>query len=164
MSKNRKIIVFFVLFLIIILMAIIIYFSSRNGVASERESKTVLNKIIKILFNDNNGTSITKKQYEYYNFIIRKTAHFVLYCSMGILFSIFFRLINVNKIKSFLYALGCSLVFAITDEIHQIFSSGRTARVFDVFIDSCGSFLGICLVYIITYFILKCRKKSCKEE
>ena len=31
------------------------------------------------------------------------------------------------------------IIYAITDEIHQLFVDGITSRIFDVFVDSCGS-------------------------
>ena len=41
------------------------------------------------------------------------------------------------------------LIYAITDEIHQGFTPGRTPSVIDVGIDTCGVFLGIILVLIV---------------
>ena len=38
-------------------------------------------------------------------------------------------------------------MYAITDEIHQFFVPGRSCRIFDAFVDSCGVITGI-LLYI----------------
>jgi len=42
-------------------------------------------------------------------------------------------------------ALGLSLGFALTDEFHQSFVSGRTASVRDIAIDGLGAFLALLL-------------------
>ena len=44
--------------------------------------------------------------------------------------------------------IGC-LLYASSDEFHQIFVSGRTASVKDVLIDTCGSIVGILSYYFI---------------
>ena len=42
--------------------------------------------------------------------------------------------------------------FAISDEYHQTFVSGRTGRTLDVIIDSIGAFAG--MVFYTTYYIV----------
>ena len=37
-------------------------------------------------------------------------------------------------------------LFAVTDEIHQIYVSGRSCEFRDILIDSCGVALGVLLV------------------
>lgn len=73
------------------------------------------------------------------DFIIRKTAHFLEYF---ILFLLFFRAIkNTSKIpflKNLFLSLILTLVYSITDESHQVFVSGRNGRIFDVGIDFFG--------------------------
>ena len=44
---------------------------------------------------------------------------------------------------AFLGALMCVVLLASTDEIHQLFTDGRTAMVQDVLLDSFGGLLGI---------------------
>jgi VanZ family protein len=42
-------------------------------------------------------------------------------------------------------AWGITLLYAVTDEIHQAFVPGRTAAATDVAIDGLGALLGLCL-------------------
>ena len=42
-------------------------------------------------------------------------------------------------------AWGITVLYAVTDEIHQAFVPGRTATVTDVAIDGLGALLGLCL-------------------
>ena len=55
---------------------------------------------------------------------------------------------QVYKIKHSLFVavLFCFL-YACGDELHQLFISMRSARILDVWIDTCGSLTGIGLVY-----------------
>ena len=50
---------------------------------------------------------------------------------------------NIKKKNKILIALLLGIVYAISDEIHQMFSGGRTASPIDVCIDSCGVLFGI---------------------
>ena len=54
-----------------------------------------------------------------------------------------------------------TLLYAISDEIHQIFS-GRGPRVTDVLIDFSGAVCGILLIHGIAYLIAR-RKKGSKS-
>lgn len=56
-----------------------------------------------------------------------------------------------------LLALATCIVYAVSDEIHQLFVPGRGAQVKDVMIDSTGAFAGI-----IIYSWLKGLQRSSK--
>ena len=76
------------------------------------------------------------------NTLIRKIAHFSIYLILGVLVIL---LINCYKMgwKSVLAALLVCLLYAISDEIHQLFVPGRAGMVMDVGIDFLGSASGI---------------------
>ena len=40
------------------------------------------------------------------------------------------------------------MIYAITDEIHQIFVIGRSGEIRDIIIDTCGSTVGILTINI----------------
>jgi VanZ family protein len=50
---------------------------------------------------------------------------------------------NVPKPRLFLLALLICILYAISDEIHQMFIPGRSGQVSDVLIDSTGGLVGI---------------------
>lgn len=83
--------------------------------------------------------------------VIRKLAHFTEFFILGGYLWFLFK----NKI-SYLFAV----IVAIIDEIIQIFTPGRTAKVLDVLIDSLGSLLGFICVMIIFYKISKYKEKN----
>jgi VanZ family protein len=65
--------------------------------------------------------------------LIRKTAHFTEY---GILFWLLVR--GPMKERPYLALMLC-VVYALTDEGHQVFVPGRTASLYDVALDSTGA-------------------------
>ena len=56
---------------------------------------------------------------------------------------------NISYKKKIGISFLIGLLYAISDEFHQLFSSGRTAKIMDVGIDSAGVIFGIFIVYII---------------
>src|SRR5699024_4047535 len=71
---------------------------------------------------------------------IRKCAHFLAYLILGILVAY---AIHVKRFYRFVFALIICVLYAISDEVHQLFIPGRSGEVGDVLIDSVGSFSGI---------------------
>ena len=91
-------------------------------------------------------------------FIVRKSAHFIGYMILGILASgLILQYENINK-KYPLAFLIC-VIYAISDEIHQLFVPGRAGQIRDVLIDSAGSLLGIILVMAFEKLLIKFNKK-----
>lgn len=85
------------------------------------------------------------------HFFIRKGAHFFAYLILGMLVC---HALNINRFRFFV-ALTICIVYAITDEVHQLFIEGRSGEVRDVVIDSFGSIVGI-VVYL---FVKKLKNK-----
>lgn len=98
--------------------------------------------------------------YSNWNFIIRKWAHFGIYMGLGILSMGVFTY-AFNFYKAFIITFYCGVLFAFTDEIHQLFVDGRTAQIGDLGIDVLGLVTGmtLCLfIYIIVKLILRISK------
>ena len=85
---------------------------------------------------------------------VRSLAHFTEYLILGIL------VINVLKdyykldYKIWLYGLLFCILYAIGDELHQLFISGRSFQYGDIMVDTLGSILGS-----FGFFKLKTNKK-----
>jgi VanZ family protein len=82
------------------------------------------------------------------NRFIRKNAHFIAYLVLGMLVINAMRCGGFSGYKSTLLALFLCIIYAISDEIHQLFVPGRGCQVIDVMIDSAGSASGIFLYMI----------------
>ncbi len=148
----------------ILWMAMIFMFSHQNAEISSDVSQGFTAKIIMFLAEHNLidipvsslGLSETvSKIAENIDTIVRKLAHFSIYGVLGILIYELC-LCYFNNKKAILIALISCLVYAISDEIHQIFIPGRAGMITDVFLDFSGSLFG----FSIYYFIFKRRYKK----
>lgn len=80
--------------------------------------------------------------------IIRKLAHLTEFMILAVIFSYYFKSVNINKY--YLPTLTYGLIVAIIDEIIQRFIPGRAGLITDVLIDLLGVIIGIIVVNIIT--------------
>lgn len=122
--------------LVLLWMILIFIMSSFNSTESSNQSGFIVN-IISGIFNINN--------IELLSLIIRKLAHFTEYFILGILTYNMFD--SYNK-KAYISIIIC-ILYAISDEIHQIFVPGRSCQIMDITIDTLGSLLGIYLLLFI---------------
>jgi VanZ family protein len=77
-----------------------------------------------------------------------KLVHFMIYAVLGVLFMLPLtrgRLSGVT-LRSASGALGLSVLYGISDELHQRFTPNRTSDPMDVLADSLGAAAGILLV------------------
>lgn len=129
------------LILVILWMIIIFIFSHQKADDSSKLSDGIILKTVRII------EKITDKEYSdeemLNNFVkpVRKLAHFTIYLILGILVYLYVKELNISKI--FIISLLVCILYALSDEIHQLFIIGRSGRILDVFIDSLGSLLGI---------------------
>lgn len=97
-------------------------------------------------------------------FLVRKTAHFTEYAILGALF--YLNLIQFPKlnshIKKLLLPILFSFLYAITDELHQVFVPGRSAQFRDVLIDTLGASFGAIIAYLIIKLFTKIKTRSDK--
>lgn len=133
--------------LVIVWMSVVFTLSSESGSKSENTS----NSFTKTIFQNN----ISDEQVKNLSFIIRKTAHFTLYTIGGICICLFVLLNfkNTNKIYLISYIIGT--IYAIADELHQLYIPNRSGEIRDVIIDSFGILLGVVIVKFSRYIIHK---------
>lgn len=117
--------------LVILWMILIFMLSNQSG----NESQSLSDNIICSFMNNCNP--------ELYSFIVRKAAHFTLYFILGILTFINFK---SNK-ENMIYALIICVIYAFTDEIHQMFVNSRSGELRDIIIDSLGALSSILIMY-----------------
>ncbi len=83
------------------------------------------------------------------NGYVRKMAHFSIYTVLSIFISL--SLSTYARFKSRYWACSVliSMLYAITDELHQYFVPGRACQLKDVIIDTCGALLGAVFVILL---------------
>lgn len=130
-----------------LLMGAIFYMSSQNGRMSNSLSKGIISDIKPYV----NINSINEKNdfihQISFNFLLRKLTHFTEYFVLSFLLfgALFFN--KATDGKALVNTFIICFLFAVSDEIHQIFVTGRTPRVYDIIIDSGGALLAGVICY-----------------
>lgn len=119
--------------LLILWMGLIFYFSNQKGSVSESSS----NFIIDLLDSIFNIFNLEVKNIKNIAFFVRKLAHIFLYFNLY-LFT-YYVLYQFNLKKRSLFSLIFCFLFAISDELHQVFIPNRSFGVIDILIDTIGS-------------------------
>ena len=117
--------------------------------------------------NESTGISITIARFlvknevyiEFAEKIIRKIAHLSEYAIGAVLVYSLMLTFKLDIKVQFLSSLFFIIVYAITDEVHQLFIPGRSGNILDVWIDSLGALIGLCgLLFVMKLFrLIKCR-------
>lgn len=148
---NKKIIVYLVL--AIISMLIIFTFSSKNSGSSNSTSKKLIDGGVTIYESITNNKVNHKKIVNKLNYPVRKLAHFTLYLILGFFVYEFLLLTSIPH-KEIIAILIC-FIYSVTDEIHQVFVSGRTGQILDIIIDTMGA-----ITMVLMYRYIRKRKNS----
>ena len=136
-------------------MVLIFNFSSQPADDSMDLSDGLLNKILVFL-----KISLPEDVVIFMRVFIRKVAHFAVYSLLGFLIYLLFKVGYEAKAKAALCgAVLISSLYAVTDEVHQLFVDGRSGSVKDVLLDSTGALCGIIIAWGICC-ILSRRKKN----
>jgi VanZ family protein len=127
-------------------MGVIFAFSAQPGERSAGLSGKIveaLNAALAFIFAGNPPEFLTALQSPGSTFI-RKCGHAGEYAVLGgLVVSLVYRL---GMVRYFLLSFAFCLIYAASDEFHQIFVPGRGPSVIDVMIDASGSLLGILLL------------------
>ena len=156
---KNKIIIAVSWVLVIFSMVIIFAFSSEDSNKSAQTSGTVTDVVLKPVAPEHKTPELVKKV----NFSVRKLAHFSAFAMLG-----FFTVNAFNmtfKKRLFIFSIisfFTTVLYAVFDEIHQKFVSGRVMSIKDVIIDSCGAIFGILLYLLILLIIKKVKNRKKK--
>ncbi len=141
MTKRR------VLWMITIAWAVAIFcFSAQPAEHSSHVSSTLTEQLIQLLPGTQEMSFSDQKQLlEFVHVFLRKLAHFVEYMILGCLTAALCRTYDLQHYHGFLIAFCASSLYAVSDEVHQLFVPGRSCQFLDVLLDSFGVFVGIVL-------------------
>lgn len=151
-NKNKKASTIFWI-LTFACMVAIFYFSQQPANDSSAQSGFVLQLLQKLF------PTISISEH-----IVRKLAHFSEFAGLSLLANSAM-LFTKGKLK-IVVATSISSLYAITDEIHQIFIEGRACQFGDWLIDTSGAITGM-IAFLLIYFLVSTiiRKfKTSKEE
>lgn len=154
MDKNKKQIVMLISWTALLLWLVLIFYLSAQPAA---ESDGLSNKVTEVIIETvgrlvplDIESSTTVDLVSRFNHIVRKFAHFGVYFVLGVLKMNSLRISGMRGRKAFILSIVFCVIYAVSDEVHQLFVPGRGAQVKDVLIDSAGAIVGIWLRIIIT--------------
>ena len=150
MSSKVKKSLFFILPLLLWMFNI---FLASTDYGSEKHSGHLIIGALNLI-DPGSGDRISHDTLSKLNMIIRKAAHLTEYAILALLLV---RAIQYGAVKlkwlSIVGAAGLSLLYSISDELHQMFVPSRTSSPRDVLIDNIG--VAITLTIIVLFFQIK---------
>ena len=139
---------------------VIFKFSAQNGELSGSVSRKVTTFIVEMLSKVKNMDVNLKLHYiTKLEPIVRKLAHFSIYTVVGFSVMGFMCTFDIRNIIKFVTSIGIGVTYAISDEIHQSFTPGRSPRVLDDCIDSLGIVVGVSIMILLLESISNWLKK-----
>lgn len=143
---------------VVVWMSAIFYLSHQPADVSSAMSTGIVQKVIETL------ESISKTTFSdtgWMHYAIRKGAHLFAYFLLAILLLNACKQMGWKRVIQITITLGGSALYAVTDEIHQLYIPGRSGEVSDVLIDTSGAILGIFLfIFLERLFKNKQEKNS----
>ena len=150
MTKTRKTYVAISWILVAICMIVIFYLSAQNGEESSDLSGSFVATILQYL-------NITVDEN-----VLRTFAHMLEFMGLSVLLFNATYATWEKKITPIITFTG-TVLYAITDEIHQIFVPERAFQVSDILVDSTGALIGVTASFVILNFLLYTKKRRNKN-
>lgn len=132
--------------LAIIWMGVIFMFSAQVSDESKSSSNKVTSAVVNTVISikkENISEEKRQKIIEDKTFIVRKSAHFTEYFILGLILILYLQTKEKLATKYIILAIIFCVLYATGDEIHQLFVDGRSCKIMDILIDTCGSSLAI---------------------
>ena len=117
----------------LLLMGVIFFFSSQPG----EDSDEVSTGLLSLLFGQGLDFALL------WNALARKVAHMLEFGALAAPVTVFFGTFPLNRAAAFCWPVAFCVLYAITDELHQLFVPGRSCEAADVLVDSIGVLLSV---------------------
>lgn len=133
----------------ICVMILIFLYSSQTAIESVELSGGITGRLVEVILNISKIelSPVDRLMWlEKMETVIRKAAHMVEYAILGIAVSYPLYVYGKRGKKLMLWGVLICVLYAITDELHQLYVPGRAGQVGDVVIDGIGGLVG-CLVF-----------------
>lgn len=135
--------------LVLLWMVMIFLLSNEEAIKSSKKSDGLIIRSVELFTGKSLSVQEKEKVLKYLVFPVRKCAHLSLYLILGILVISLLREYMVINTKLVLLSLLICVLYACSDEIHQLFVPGRSGEVRDVLIDTLGACLGVSFYYVV---------------
>ena len=137
---------------LVIWMSLIFFFSHQKADNSSKLSEGTTKKVITFvirLVDSNTSDSKIEEIVNTLNPSIRKLAHFTEYFILGLLLVNLFIKFPMPLKQLVIISLISVVLYATSDEVHQIFIEGRSCQLKDILLDTLGGTLAI-IIYLKT--------------
>lgn len=95
---------------------------------------------------------------------IRKSAHMTEYAILALLAFLFWQAFGIERKRAYRFSFFLAVVYAATDELHQIFVPGREGKFTDVCIDAVGALIGLWILWMVQRKMCRLRGKDCEKQ
>lgn len=146
----------------VLIMAVIFISSSQDIDSSNLTSGFFSNLFVRFLRPEYDSMSPYEQQiaFDTVQSVVRKFAHFSAFALLGVSLRLCLESWLGRRKRLWLWSLLGCMLYAVSDELHQLLSSGRSCELRDVLIDSTGSLVGIVLVSLIICTVRYRRMKT----
>ena len=152
--------------LILVWMGLIYFLSSVPGQESNIKSKAMIQKAIekevgvgKKEVTEEEHQKQVQRLVNKINAPLRKVVHAVVYVILSILIGIACKVYGSKKWMYISFPVMIAFLYACTDEIHQRYVVGRSGKVSDVLIDTCGAVIGLLILQAFCVIKNKLKKR-----
>ncbi|MGI6514711.1 MAG: VanZ family protein [Syntrophomonadaceae bacterium] len=132
---------------VILWMMLIFFLSAQSAAESSGLSSKVTELMLGLINKVVPAFSSGLVDYAYLNHVVRKLAHFLLYLVLGLLSARALRKNGITGGKQLVLAVIFCALYAVTDELHQMFVPGRSGQISDVVLDTMGGLAGVILYH-----------------
>lgn len=140
-------------------------FSNQQGTGSSGTSKKVSKIIVNIIDINKQYTDAEKEEIiEVIEPIIRKLAHYTFYAIGGILIANCVYQFCSEEKRVIAISTVIGILYATSDEIHQLMIAGRSGSIKDVIIDSIGILTGIAFLLLVKEIIKRLLEAKSKTK
>ena len=150
MTKRRKNYIVISWILVLACMIVIFCLSAQNGEESSELSGSFVMSILNWM-----GITISEA-------LLRTFAHMLEFMGLALLLFNAIYATWENKLTS-VFAFSGTVLYAITDEIHQIFVPDRAFQLSDILVDSTGALIGFIASFVILKLVLYVMKRGNKN-
>lgn len=167
-----KVLRVFAIALTVFWMVLIFRFSAETGLESHEISDQVTMVFCRLVHRFTGRDlvmELSPHQYAVLELCFRKMAHMGIYCMLSFSTMLVLFTFPAGMLVRIFISLVFCLVYACSDEFHQVLVDGRSPKVLDVLIDSTGAAMGVvlallafCVVY--TIYHVHCDKKIARRR
>ena len=162
--SNRNLWLWATLLAALAVAGLIFYFSAQPADDSSEMSAEIVEPVLHTLYSDFDAMPVSRQTSlrDTVTFIVRKLAHFGIFAVLGFFLAAHVRLRRPDwpgRTVS-LTAWAAAVLYAGTDELHQLFVEGRSAELRDLGIDAAGALCGVLAIALLGLLLRRRHKKS----